>query len=116
MRRGSVLILIILLIFTPIMVSAIEYMYTDTRGFRHFSCGSSGRGAKVGIKSIGGERFHIIGKPYAGYLHLPSDQIEEKWCTGMMGAVRAICGMCSMPSSRGKVEDTKRKLGLQDAD
>lgn len=116
MRRVIILLLTVLVLAAPMVASAIEYMYTDTRGFRHFSCGSSGRGARVGIKSIGGERFHIISKPYAGYLHLPSDQIADQWCTGMMGAVRSICGLCSMPTSRGKVEDAKRKLGLEDAE
>ena len=114
MGRWIFLCLIVFMLAEPL--AAIEMMYTDTRGFRHFSCGASGRGAKIAIKEIGGERFHIISKPYAGYMHLPAAQIKDRWCTGMMGAVRSICGLCSMPNSRGKVEDTKKKLGLEDAE
>lgn len=35
-------------------------------------------GAEIAIKEIGRERYQIISKPYAGYLHLPSAQIKGR--------------------------------------
>ena len=95
-------------------VSAIEMMYIDTRGYRHFSCSIGRRGAKVAIKDTGNERFQIRSSLYTGELYLPTATAKEKWCTGMMGAVRVICGLCPHPQSRGKVEDRKKQLGLSD--
>jgi hypothetical protein len=114
MRKCVIGFLIIFLTMVYSAVSAIELMYIDTRGYRHFSCSVGRRGAKVTIKDKGGERFQIKSSLYTGELYLPSASAKEKWCTGMVGAARVICGLCQHPQSRGKTADRKRQLGLED--
>ncbi|MBU2514316.1 hypothetical protein KJ966_23515 [bacterium] len=116
MKKWIGVVLIFTLVATPSLVDAIELMYIDTRGYRNFSCGSAGRGARIAIKELSGERFQILSKPYSGIMHLPSAIAKEKWCAGMMGAVRIICGLCEAPDSRGRIEDRKKQLGLHDAE
>lgn len=116
MLRLITIFLLLVFTLTPISGIAIDFMYKDTRGFRFYSCGANRRGAKVAIKAIGGDRFQILSKPYSGFMHIPPEVMEERWCTGLMGAVRVICGLCPPPNSLGKVEDRKRQLGLEDAE
>ncbi len=114
MRKILFSVLIVFLTAGYTTVSAIEMMYIDTRGYRHFSCSVGRRGAKVAIKAERGERYQIRSSIYTGELYLPSATAKDKWCTGLMGAARVICGLCPHPQSRGKVEDRKRQLGLDD--
>ncbi len=116
MKKWIGFVLAFTLIIPPSFVDAVELMYKDTRGYRHFSCGSARRGAKIGIKELRGERFKVLSKPFSGIMHLPSASAKEKWCTGMMGAVRVLCGLCEWPNSKGKFEDRKKQLGLHDAE
>ena len=114
MQRWIFCFVIIILILSQLTVNAIELMYIDTRGYRHFSCSVGRRGAKVAVKDEGNDRFQIRSSIFTGELYLPSATASEKWCTGLMGAARVICGLCEHPQSRGKVEDRKKQLGLND--
>lgn len=116
MLRRIVSLILILLIAVPSTISAIELMYRDTRGFRHYSCGENRRGARIAVKTLNGDRYQIKSSRYTGILYLPESSDRPSWCTGYMGAVRTICGMCDMPSTMGSIEYKKKQLGLIDAE
>lgn len=91
---------------------AINKLYTDTRGFRHYSCGANMRGAHIAVKDLGKDRFRIKSSIYAGILHLPEETAESRWCTGLVGAVRVLCGLCKNPNAQNSLDDKVRRLGL----
>lgn len=114
MPRRIISIILVSLLLAPYAASAIEMMYRDTRGFRHYTCGSSRRGARVAVKALVGDRYQIRSSRYTGILHLPESSDRPSWCTGFMGAVRSICGLCDMPSDMGSAEYKRKQLGLID--
>ena len=115
MKRWACIVLAIsMLVGFYVPVFGIDLMYIDTRGFRNYSCGANRRGAKIAIKDIGRDRFQIYSSLYTGIMTLPKETATDKWCTGIMGAVRVLCGLCEHPESRGRREDRKKQLGLVD--
>ncbi len=97
-------------------VFAIDRLYIDDKGFRIYSCGADMRGARIAIKDIGRHRFRVKSSRFAGIMELLPEEAENRWCTGLLGAVRVLCGYCKSPSSAGSVEDKIKQLGLNSAD
>lgn len=95
---------------------AVERLFIDDKGYRHYSCGEKLRGAKIQIKAIGRDRFQVRGSRFSGIMELPADKVENQWCSGLLGAVRILCGECKDPTSRGSVPDKIKQLGLNSAE
>ena len=88
--------------FLSFPVCAVDFMYRDKRGFRHFSCGVAGRGGRVTIKKLRGIRYKVESRRYSGILEVPESDSNQGWCTGIDGAARMICHECPMPTSHQK--------------
>lgn len=116
MKKWIGCLLAFIIFFTPIFASAIERLTVDNRGYRVYRCGSAGRGAKIKIKELRGERFQVISKPFTGILYLPSATATQKRCTGLEGAVQVLCDRCPWPTGETRIERRKRQLGLVDAE
>ncbi|MBU3914849.1 hypothetical protein KKA14_04880 [bacterium] len=114
MKRRLLLGLLFVSFMFPFYVSAIELIYVDNQGFRHYSCGVDKRGGKVSIKPDGKDRYLIRSKKYSGIMVLPESASRNQYCSEIAGAVRIICGDCEMPSEEGALADKKKKLGLYD--
>jgi hypothetical protein len=112
MKRSLLLVLGVMWVITRADLFAVERLYIDDKGYRHYSCGENMRGAKIEIKEIGRDRFRVRGSRFAGIMELPADKVENQWCSGLLGAVRILCGECKDPTSHGSVADKIRQLGL----
>ncbi len=115
MKKRILFILFLGSFIFPFHVFAIEFIYIGNQGFRHYSCGVNKRGGKVAIKSDGKNRFWIRSRKYSGILTLPETTEENRYCSGIAGAVRMICNECNMPSEEGDLATKKKRLGLYDA-
>ncbi len=110
----AVFIIILVMVWSNLF--AIEKLYIDDKGFRHYSCGVDMRGAHIAIKDIGKDRFLVKSSIFGGILSLPKEEMESYWCTGLLGAVRVLCGYCESPTTEGRVEDRRKQLGLHSAE
>ena len=115
-RSIIIFLLLIFLASSTAEIFAIEKLYTDNRGFRHYSCGANMRGAHIAIKDLGRDRFRVQSSIYGGILSLPKDEAESSWCTGLIGAVRVLCGYCRNPEYEGSREEKIKRLGLHEAE
>lgn len=116
MLRLTIAVFTLLLVTAGTNLFAIDKLYIDDKGFRHYTCGANMRGAQIAIKDIGRNRFRVKSSVYGGILTLDPDEMESKWCTGLLGAVRVLCGYCEKPTTEGRVEDRRKQLGLHSAE
>jgi len=96
-KTGSLVLALVVFIFSSTPVSAVEFMYRGNRGYDYFSCGSNRRGGIVKIKQISPTRYRIYSKRMTGDFEVSPATVDKDWCLGPVGAARIVCGFCNVP-------------------